>query len=132
MKANPIALGVALALVACGSSAPGGTPADKLFEAVAPSSVAVVDIGSKSVDRKLGLGVPSPDWRHLYSVAGTTLVDTNPGDGAIQRSLSLGGAYALPATSAVGVPGGMSADGRWLVVEATAGGTTRLAVIATA
>jgi hypothetical protein len=63
------------------------------------------------------MGVPTSDWKHLYSIVSTSLVDTDPRTGATIGTMPLGGAYRLPAATANGVPGGLSPNGLWLVVE---------------
>ncbi|TME19746.1 MAG: hypothetical protein E6I67_11455, partial [Chloroflexi bacterium] len=57
------------------------TRGDKLYEAVSTHSsqvVSVIDSRSHTADRRLPMGVPTSDWKHLYSVASTSLVDTDP------------------------------------------------------
>jgi len=122
----------ALLAAACGTTEQvPSRSADTLFEAVSPAALAVIDTGSKSTDRKLALGTPSPDWKHLYSIVATSLVDTNPETGVTQGSLSLGGSYRLPEATASGLPGGLSANGQWLVVQSSDTRTTRMFVIDT-
>ena len=96
------------------------TRGDKLYEAVSTHSsqvVSVIDSRSHTADRRLPMGVPTSDWKHLYSVASTSLVDTDPQTGATLSTMPLGGAYHLPAATANGVPGGLAPNGMWLVVE---------------
>jgi hypothetical protein len=135
MKA-PAALICLLVLSGCAAAGPGPRPtaSDKLYEAVDAGSLpglAVVDAASKTTARRLALGVPSADWKHVYSILGTSVIDTDPQTGAIQNSLQLGDAYHLPAATANGVPGGLSADGRRLVVESSGGQRTRMLIIDT-
>jgi hypothetical protein len=80
--------------------------------------VAVIDSSSHAVERKLQLGTPSGDWKHLYSVISSSLIDTNPENGATLRTLQLPRHYDLPKATISGVPGGMSQNGRWLALEA--------------
>jgi hypothetical protein len=61
--------------------------------------------------------VPSRDWKHLYSIVGSSLVDTDPQTGALLNTTLLSGTYQLPPATINGMPGGTSPDGRWLVVE---------------
>jgi hypothetical protein len=94
----------------------------KLYEAASTSSsqqVSVIDSRSHSVERTLPLGTPSPDWSHLYSVQGGNLIDLDPQTGATLRTLRLPGDFQLPPATASGVPGGLSQNGRWLVLEST-------------
>ena len=65
----------------------------------------------------MALGTPSPDWTHLYSIQGDNLIDLDPQTGAILNQVRLPGAYQLPPATMTGVPGGLSQNGRWLVVE---------------
>ena len=132
MKAPAALLCAALLAAACGTTAKDPSrSADTLFEAVSPAALAVIDAGSKSTDRKLALGAPSPDWKHVYSIEATSLVDTNPETGVTQGSLRLGAIYRLPDATASGVPGGLSPNGAWLVVQSSGSTTTRMLVIDT-
>ena len=116
-------LSVACAVVvvaACGQ-VPGGPIASgdyKLYEAVSESSqVAVIDSQTHAIERWLPLGTPSSDWKHLYSVAGTDLADIDPETGAANRSLRLPGKYQLPPSTLSGLPGGLSQNDRWIVLQ---------------
>jgi hypothetical protein len=133
---TPAALIFLLVLTACASAGPGPRPtvSDKLYEAVDAGSLpglAVIDSASKATARRLALGVPSADWKHVYSILSTSLVDTDPQTGALQNSLQLGGSYHLPAATANGVPGGLSPDGGRLVVESSAPHRTQMLIIDT-
>ena len=87
----------------------------KVYEAT-PEQVAVIDSRSHAAERKLPLGTPSGDWKHLYSVVSSSLVDTDPESGATLNTMRLPGAYELPrAGEGVSVPGGLSQNGQWLV-----------------
>jgi len=104
----------------CAAAEQKPSAGDKLYEAVARGSapeLAVIDARSQAADRRLALGVPSADWTHVYSILSTSLVDTDPQTGSIRNSMRLGGSFQLPAATANGLPGGLSPDGRWLVVE---------------
>src|SRR5437762_2872311 len=97
------------------------TRSDKLYEAVTARGsqlVSVIDSRSHSTDRRLPLGVPTGDWRHIYSIVSTSLIDTDPQTGATRSSIQLQGTYQLPPATANGLPGGLSPNGQWLVVEA--------------
>lgn len=102
----------------------GGLPVgagDKLYEAVSTHSsqlVSVIDSRSHATERRLPLGVPSSDWTHLYSILGGSLVDIDPQTGTTLSSMTLPGHYQLPPATNSGMPGGISPDGRWLVLEA--------------
>lgn len=86
-----------------------------LFEATA-NQIAVIDSSSRSIVRHLPLGVPSNDWKDLYSINGDTLIDTDPGSGVAKRSIRLPGLYQLPTATSTGLPGGASPNGLWLVL----------------
>jgi WD40 repeat protein len=111
----------ALILVAaCGRvpSAPISSGDYKLYEAVSDrSQIAVIDSQSHAIERWLQLGTPSSDWKHLYSVAGAALVDIDPQTGAAVRSLNLPGHFQLPPSTLSGMPGGLSQNGQWIVLE---------------
>ena len=79
--------------------------------------VAVIDSHSHSTERRLPLGTPSPDWAHFYSVSSNVLVDLDPQTGATLRTLGLPGYFRLPSATIGGLPGGLSQNGRWLVLE---------------
>ena len=137
MKAVRPLLLLAVMMAACAAN-PNVSPqggGEKLYEAVSGGKqpmLAVIDSVSHRADRKLPLGAPSPDWKHVYTTDGTSLVVTDAATADTVNTLQLHGAYHLPAATANGVPGGLSQDGRWLVVEALDGTTTRMLVIGTA
>jgi DNA-binding beta-propeller fold protein YncE len=115
---------VAVSLAACGDSPSADAPGDKLFEARSAGSggaIDVIDSRAHRIERTLPLGAATPDWKHLYSIVSTSLVDTDPATGATLRVMPLGGAYRLPTVTAGGLPGGLSPNGAWLVVEAIDG-----------
>lgn len=117
------ALAAAFLVSACAGGIQAPPPASdhlRLFEATA-NQIAVIDTSTHVTVRHLPLGVPSADWKHLYSLSGSTLVDTDPGTGATTRTIELPGRYQLPAATATGLPGGTSPDGVWLVVESYGG-----------
>jgi len=110
------------------------TRGDKLYEAVSTHSsqvVSVIDSRSHTADRRLPMGVPTSDWKHLYSVASTSLVDTDPQTGATLSTMPLGGAYHLPAATANGVPGGLAPNGMWLVVESIDSSQSHMLIVNT-
>jgi len=110
------------------------TRGDKLYEAVSTHSsqvVSVIDSRSHTADRRLPMGVPTSDWKHLYSVASTSLVDTDPQTGATLNTMPLGGAYKLPAATANGVPGGLAPNGMWLVVESIDSSQSHMLIVNT-
>src|SRR5713226_8212147 len=113
----------------------------KLYEAASmphgSTLIAVIDSKSRQTERTLPIGTPSNDWKHLYSVISTSLVDTDPTTGTTQNTLQLPGQYELPPATYTGLPGGLSPDGSRLVVESferSAGGSptaTHLLIIDT-
>jgi YVTN family beta-propeller protein len=121
MRSFWLAVGVVVMVAGCGRApnAPLVTGADyKLYEATSQrNDVAVIDSRSRTTERTLPLGTPSPDWKHLYSVGGAMLTDTDPSTGAAIHRLRLPGNYRLPEATLSGLPGGLSQNGRWLVVE---------------
>jgi hypothetical protein len=79
--------------------------------------ISVIDSRTHQEVRRLPLGVPSTDWQHLYSLDSTNLVDTDPLTGAVRARLDLQHSYTLPNATATGLPGGLSQNGRWLVIQ---------------
>jgi hypothetical protein len=107
-------------LGACAKPEAGPSIGYKLYEAASSShsqTVSVIDSRSHGVDRSLPLGIPSSDWMHLYSVSSRTLLDVDPQTGITMHSLRLPGTYLLPPATIGGMPGGLSQNGRWLVVQ---------------
>jgi hypothetical protein len=122
MRAVPGIIAVALVVAACGRADLGPvqqTGDYKLYTATSTQTsqqVSVIDTRSHVVERSLPFGTPSPNWTHLYSVEGRALVDVNPQTGAARHTLSLPGPFQLPIATIGGLPGGLSQDGRWLVL----------------
>jgi hypothetical protein len=123
MRALILAIGALVIVAACGR-VPGSqvSPGDyKLYVAAsttASTELSVIDSRSHSVELKMPLGTPSPDWTHLYTVKDDTLLDLYPQSGATRKSVRLPGSnFQLPPATLSGVPGGLSQNGRWLVVE---------------
>lgn len=119
-------------IAACGPSLQNSSiSGDKLYEATIHQSIVVIDSKSHSIERRLPLGSPSGDWKHLYSMVGDSIVDTNPGTGDTQNSLRVGAEYQLPLATHTGLPGGLSPNGRWIAVQAADASATHMAVIDT-
>ena len=124
MRAMVLALSAVLVVAGCGKAAVSPVPDSgqyRLYEAAttrSASMVAVINSRSHAVERRLPLGVTSEDWRHLYIAMGSTLTDINPNSGATLHTLRLPGDYHLPFAAMTGMPGGLSQNGRWLVVQA--------------
>lgn len=111
---------VAVVVAACGRAP--GTPLTsgnfKLYEATSDrSQIAVIDLKTHVIERRMQLGTPSADWKHLYSVVSNTLYDIDPETGASVRTQQMPGYYQLPRVTLSGMPGGLSQNGRWIVLE---------------
>ena len=122
MRALVLAFGALMMVAACGH-VPGGQVSPggyKLYEAASTGSVqqlSVIDSRSQTVERNMPLGTPSPNWTHLYSVGGDLLSDLDPQTGEVLHQMRLPGNYRLPLATMSGVPGGLSPNGHWLVLE---------------
>jgi hypothetical protein len=122
MRALVLAIGALVLAAACGTIPGGQVTAGgyKLYEAASKGDsrqLAVIDSRSHAVERNMPLGTPSADWSHLYSVNGNILVDLDPQTGLVRYQLPLPGIYKLPSATISGVPGGLSPNGHWLVLE---------------
>jgi hypothetical protein len=124
MRALLSILAAALVVAGCGRADLGPVPQSddyKLYTATSSQSsqqITVIDTRSHRIERNLPVGTPSPDWAHLYAVQGNVLVDVDPRTGAARHTLQLRGAFQLPTATMSGLPGGLSQDGGWLVLEA--------------
>jgi hypothetical protein len=123
MRALPGILAAAMVVAGCGRAGLGPAPQSgdyKLYTATSTQTsqlVSVIDTRSHAVERSLPSGTPSPDWTHLYSVEGTTLSDLDPKTGAARHTMHLQGPFQLPPATISGLPGGLSQDGHWLVLQ---------------
>jgi len=122
MRALVLAIGALVIVAGCGRIPGAQVPTGdyKLYEANSSSlsqNVSVIDSRSHRVDLSLPLGTPSPDWTHLYTVGSGALVDLDPQTGATLHRMQLSGRFELPPATVTGVPGGLSQNGRWLVLE---------------
>ena len=120
MRALVCAVAAALVVAGCGraEAPPVAGGSYKLYEAASTRNsqlVAVIDTRSHSVDRTLPWGLLA--GRHLYSVSTTALSDIDPMTGSTSRKLQLPGRFQLPNGTVSGVPGGLSQNGQWLVLE---------------
>ena len=121
MKGLLVASAAMFLVVGCGSVAPLESGGYKLYAAASNSNtmqLAIIDSHSHAIERKLDIGTPSSDWKHLYSVISSSVIDTNPETGTSLRTLQLPRHYDLPKATISGVPGGLSQNGRWLVLQA--------------
>ena len=128
-----------LALVAgCGRVplAPLAAGDFRLYEAASTSSsqlVAVINPHSQIAESRLPLGALSPDGAHLYTVSSNTLQDIDPHSGQVVRSLRLPGSFNLPPATLGGIPGGLSQNGEWLVLQTSgAQASSHMLLISTA
>lgn len=124
MRALLCAAVAALLVAACGSAIvpPVNSGGYKLYEAASTRDsqlVAVIDTRSHSIERTLPWGILA--GTHLYSVTTNTLTDVDARTGSVSRTLRLPGSFQLPDGTVTGVPGGLSQDGRWLVLESATG-----------
>jgi DNA-binding beta-propeller fold protein YncE len=128
-----------LALVAgCGRVplAPLAAGDFRLYEAASTSSsqlVAVINPHSQTAESRLPLGALSPNGAHLYTVSSNTLQDIDPHSGEVVRSLRLPGSFNLPPATLGGIPGGLSQNGEWLVLQSSgAQASSHMLLISTA
>jgi DNA-binding beta-propeller fold protein YncE len=147
-------------VVMVGACAPSGRSGDASQPAAAPAGLAdvlvlrdgdgsgaapyvLVDGDDGRVLSRLPAGVPAPDWHVLFAShavgASTVIRAIDPTSGTTDREISIPGAWQLPSVGIDREPGGLSVDGRTLVLEeATADGSavaapsTRFAIVATA
>ena len=108
---------------ACGRAPVSSLPAGdyRLYEAASTSNsqlVAVIDTQSQKAERRLPWGSLSPDGKHLYSLSSNNLRDMDPHTGAVVNTMQLPGYFDLPASTISGIAGGLSQNGRWLVLQA--------------
>jgi len=125
MRARGVVIGlvtVILAATACGS-VPGQRAAgggDQLYVALSSGHaqfISVIDSRNHQEERRLPFGAPSPDWQHRYSLESSVILDTDPATGLTRARLDLQHAYRMPSATATGMPGGLSPNASWLVVE---------------
>lgn len=83
--------------------------------------ISLLDGETGQLLRSFPLGTPSPDWSRLYVLSHplqkTTLQALDTSSGKVVFQLSVDGWYDLPASNATGQPGGLSPDGKWLIME---------------
>jgi hypothetical protein len=121
MRVLLFAVVATLAVASCGKAVEGPVVTGggyKLYEAVgsgSSQSVDVIDTRSHLVERTLPWGTLA--GKHLYSISSTTLSDIDPKTGSTLRTLRLPGYFQLPPATVTGIAGGLSQNGRWLVLE---------------
>jgi len=125
--APPAAAPTAVAQVASRPSA------DQLYIRTANGAsserLTIIDGVSGARERELPVGLVAPNWSALYTAkdsfaAGqhkTEIRAIDPKTGQTLRETTIDGAYALPVIGPSGTFGGLSSNGRWLVLEATPG-----------
>ncbi|HYM50557.1 MAG TPA: hypothetical protein VET65_08270 [Candidatus Limnocylindrales bacterium] len=116
------------------SGAPPAAAAYRLY--VADGSTAafrLIDARSGQVVRDLPMGAPAPDWSRLYVISqeggrpALAAIDTRTGTIAWRMSIEAG--FQLPPANVRGDLGGLSPNGRWLVLERRAGGTSDFLIV---
>lgn len=123
MKIWMAAIATVLVTAACGGQNPQVNVRSngyRLYEAAAQQSggiVALIDTRSHAAQQHLPLGAPSSDWTHYFTVSSGSLVDLDPTTGATLARFTLPGDYQLPPATNTGIPGGLSPDGAWLVLQ---------------
>jgi hypothetical protein len=100
------------------------------------SPLLLYDASTGSVVRELPRGTPAPDWSRLYTVSSrpgqSTLSAVDALTGAALRGMPVGAGYQLPPANFRGDPGGLSPNGRWLVLQRHGGGGSDFLVVDTA
>ncbi|MEP7105279.1 MAG: hypothetical protein ABI838_05495 [Chloroflexota bacterium] len=122
MKLGGLASAVLLAAIAGGQAPAGPRPAaaDRVYVVGSGPKVVGLDAQTGAVAVQLPLAVARPDWKLAYAVTGDRLQYLDPATGAEVFGIRLPGPYQLPQTTADRKPGGLSQDGRWLVLYLTA------------
>jgi hypothetical protein len=122
MRRVLLAVSLFVLVAGCGSPGPVAAGSYKLYEAASSRTgplVAVIDTHSRATERRLPWGTPSPDGAHFYAINSNTLQDIDPHSGDVLRTLQLPGSFQMPPSTLSGVPGGLSQNGRYLVLQTT-------------
>ena len=119
------ALVLLLLVTGCGevATAPSRTAAEMVYVAGsrgATPGVFGLDSATGRIAVDIPLAVPAPDWKRLYAVNGSSLQFLDPA-GHQLAAVDLPSGYELPQTTFDGRPGGLSQDGRWLVLQQSGG-----------
>jgi len=129
-----------LLLAACGADDdPGNAAVDELL-AVRDGSgtwrdrILTLDVADGAVQQELPIGTPSFDWSVVYaatvSAERTTVRAVSVRSGQELARADLDGAFRLPPVGPGGLPGGLSRDGRRLVLEGESeAGASRFTVL---
>jgi len=121
MRRALLAVSLFVLVAGCGSSGPVAAGNYKLYEAASGRTgqiVALIDTQSRTTDRRLPWGIPSTDGMHFYALSAKTLQDIDPRSGTVLRTLQLPGTFEMPPATRGGAPGGLSQNGRYLVLQA--------------
>src|SRR5260370_9747155 len=117
---------VCVGLITAGCAATRGAlppgSGDKLYEAVTAHGspqLSVIDARTQIAERRLPLGAPSHDWTHLYSIAGNSLLDTDPLTGSTPGTMILPARYRRPPARASRVPAGTLPPGHLAARDAS-------------
>jgi DNA-binding beta-propeller fold protein YncE len=89
--------------------------------------LSLIDPATGARMRDLPSGVPTADWSTLYVTEwgpdATTVRALDPRTGQTLRETTVRGRYVLPEEGLGGTPGGLSPNGRWLVLTTKSGYT---------
>jgi hypothetical protein len=116
-----------LAVAGCGQATAVPRPAapDRVYVVATGPHVIGLDAQTGQAVVQLPLAVARPDWKLAYAVTGNRLQYLDPATGAELSGIDLPGPYQLPRTTQDGKPGGLSQNGRWLVLYLTATNHTK-------
>ena len=113
--------GCATAAGAAPRTTPGGYLLYGSDAQVGNAPISVIDAASGHLERTLPVGTPSPDWSRLFAVSysgtRTTLRAVDTHSGRTLAQISFEGSFGLPFATAGGQTGGLSPNGKWLVVQ---------------
>ncbi len=136
MRLHPLAAVALLALASCGYrdttsvNPPVSSSADFMVYVQGASQGQ-----SGGQIKQVPFGTPAPGWSTLYTVvdgpSGSTLRALDLKSGAVLHEARLDAKYELPARGYAGKPGGLSEDGRWLVLRHRESGRSTFLVLGT-
>jgi hypothetical protein len=135
MRAQIVVVAALLVVSGCGRVSEAGSPSNyRLYEAAArPDApiVAMIDTRAQAAHSRLPLGTPSLDWKHYYTANAGTLLDIDPETGSTLARVSLPADFLLPPATNSGLPGGLSQNGAWLVLQRFDGSVSQFLVVDT-
>src|SRR3981081_2716 len=120
MRRALLAVSAFVLLAGCGSPGPVAAGTYKLYGATSArtgKAVAVIDSHTRATELRLPWGAPSPDGKHFYALSSNTLQDIDPRTGTVVRTLQVPSIFQIPPATLAGVPGGLSQNGRYLVLQ---------------